>query len=41
MLPVNAEENRASQVQKVDTKLSAKVQTTVAEVCKALLEKDY
>jgi len=41
MLSVNAEENSASQVQKVDTKLSAQVQTTVAEVGKALLGKDY
>ena len=41
MLSVNAEENSASQVQEVDTKLSAQVQTTVAEVGKALLGKDY
>ena len=41
MLSVNAEENSASQIQKMDTKLSAQVQTTVAEVGKALLGKDY
>jgi MoxR-like ATPase len=41
MLSVNAEKSTASQVELVDTKLYQQVQTTVAEVGKALLGKDH
>jgi hypothetical protein len=41
MLSVNAGKSTASQVELVDTKLYQQVQTTVAEVGKALLGKDH
>ena len=41
MLSVNAEKSTASQVELVDTKLYQQVQTTVAEVGKALLGKNH
>ena len=41
MLSANVEKITPSQVELVDTKLSQQVQTTVAEVGKALLGKDH